>query len=252
MRCVGGTNPEPHPFCPVTFFLVTDAMAQDVQWTPSISPVNDCRPQSSDICVLHWNVLASPGATTKLYPYCPAATLRTDLRSPRLVRFVQTLAPDILLLNEYEPNYHSAALAAAGYDSHFLRRTGGKVDGEAVCWDRHRYCIQEHWDVCYDDLVLEQPGSPEAANQLRTGYVGLVVRLLDLSDGARTLLVATTHLCWGSDKVFVWARTPPAPPPPPPPRDRGQRQQSTPKAQSTQTWNTECTPRPEPRTQAAK
>ncbi|XP_050702569.1 protein angel homolog 2-like isoform X2 [Eriocheir sinensis] len=149
------------------------------------------------LTVLSYNVLAQSllRGNAGLYRGCDEAHLTWEYRWALLQHEVESLDPDVLLLQEVEAaHYHSHFLpwlAARGYRGLYKKRTGDKADGCAIFYRREAWRLAEHRSVEY-----LQPHAPAVLDR---DNVGLIARLEPRGAGGAGgagVVVATTHLLY--------------------------------------------------------
>ena len=124
--------------------------------------------------VVSWNVLAQSYLRAEYYPFSPPQALTGPERRARLVERAVALRPDVLCLQEVEPEAWTELSAAfPAHEGRFLHKGEGRPDG------------------C--GLLVRRALGPVAWRDVRyadgTGHVALLARLPELG-------VATTHLRW--------------------------------------------------------
>ena len=183
--------------------------------------------------VATYNVLAQCYTRSSWFPWSPSASLKWKQRGAALLRDIDALSADVLLLQECEDcePFWVPALRQRGYEGLWKKRTevtGAKKDGCAIFWRAAALALDgdalfvEHNELCAG-LPPRPEGSPppradngatlDARTRLERDCVGVVAQLAILRDGPRgadagalgadvpRLVVANTHLYW--DPAFA-------------------------------------------------
>jgi CCR4-NOT transcription complex subunit 6 len=148
------------------------------------------------------------------FPWCPSAALKWKARSAALLRDIDSLAPDVLMLQEVDEysTFWAPQMQQRGYTGVYKKRTelsGPKKDGCALFWLEERFALEASLEVEHnalaDGLPERPPGAPlradgdgdalDARTRLERDCVGLVAQLLSRATGTR-LVVGTTHAYW--------------------------------------------------------
>ena len=157
-----------------------------------------------------WNVLADCYVSPKRYEYVGDASALSWARRARQIKSILTRTrADILALQEVDhPEDLSGTLTAAGYLSHFERRSGGRQDGCLTAWRADVLdIVGKPVRVQFDDLVSAAAAAGKdsaigAARHLRHN-VGVVCcfsfrprQPTTSTASPPNILVANAHLYW--------------------------------------------------------
>ncbi|XP_049848283.1 protein angel homolog 2-like [Schistocerca gregaria] len=162
--------------------------------------------------VATWNVLADGYTFPNYYSHCTAA-LNWSTRFPLIIQHIGRADPDILCLQEADHwDEYKRALNLMGYKTLYLKRSGCRRDGCAICVKRKKIKIVERKCIYFNSLC-ELPF--EDASRIQRDSVALVavlqpiVRRRQLNDDGSERLneeaaahqptkfcVATTHIFW--------------------------------------------------------
>ena len=148
--------------------------------------------------VATYNVLAQVYTRSNYQTWSPPACLKWKARSAALLRDLDALSCDLLLLQEVdEESFWKAALAERGYATLHKPRTqstAAKKDGVLLAWRERDFALLASAEIEHNSLAAGlEPGS-EAAVRLTRDCVGLLA-CLQASSGKR-LVVGTTHIFW--------------------------------------------------------
>jgi mRNA deadenylase 3'-5' endonuclease subunit Ccr4 len=138
--------------------------------------------------VATYNVLATAYINPQWYPGVPEHLLRPETRVPALVRHVESLAADVLCLQEVEPDVFAALsdrLGPLGYVGCYERKGRNRPDGCATFVRTVAFAVRHAHRLEYRDR--------EAGAEAHSGHVAL---LLALEHDERLLGVANTHVRW--------------------------------------------------------
>ena len=81
-----------------------------------------------------FNLLAQQLATSKFFPYVQKKNLRSVNRKRKLFEYISSLAPSILLCQEYSPKELDSLFESIGYQ--IVSGNKIKAYGTAVCFDK--------------------------------------------------------------------------------------------------------------------
>ena len=181
---------------------------------------------AAQLRVATYNVLAQCYTRSSWFPWSPSSALKWKARGAALLKDIDALSADLLLLQECEEfeQFWVPALRQRGYEGLWKKRTevtGAKKDGCAIFWRAAALaldgdpCFVEHNELCAA-LPPRAAGSPraradsgsqlDARTRLERDCVGIVAQLAlrsaaPLGAAAPRLVVANTHLYW--DPAFA-------------------------------------------------
>ncbi|XP_036397433.1 protein angel homolog 1 isoform X1 [Megalops cyprinoides] len=98
-----------------------------------------------EFSVMSYNILAQDllEANMDLYRHCAPEVLAWEFRFQNILGEFQKWDPDILCLQEVQENHYTEqlrpALSDLGYACVYMRRTGAKTDGCAICYRQSRF-----------------------------------------------------------------------------------------------------------------
>lgn len=175
--------------------------------------------------VATYNVLAQVYTRSSWFPWSPSAALKWKARGAALLKDIDAMGVDVLLLQEvedYEP-FWAPAMKQRGFEGLYKKRTeatGSKKDGCAIFWRSASLSLDgspifvEHNELCAH-LPPRAEGEPRPRGDQKDGAVldertrlerdcvGIVAQLAlrgEPGAGSR-LVVANTHLYW--DPAFA-------------------------------------------------
>ena len=176
---------------------------------------------AAQLRVATYNVLAQVYTRSSWFPWSPPAALKWKNRGAALLRDIDELALDVLMLQEcedFEP-FWVPAMRQRGFEGLYKKRTeltGQKKDGCAIFWRAAALALEgqpvyvEHNALC-DGLPPRAEGSPrqrgdsgavlDARTRLERDCVGIVAQLALRSVTGQRVVVANTHLYW--DPAFA-------------------------------------------------
>ncbi|CAI5516369.1 unnamed protein product [Closterium sp. Naga37s-1] len=119
--------------------------------------------------VVSYNILAQAYVKSELFPHSPPQSLRQRNRFKALLTLLPALSADFLCvqeMDEYEGVYRQP-MAAAGWESVYVKRPGKKRDGSGIFYRSSRFRLLRSQPIHFNDLVppnqpvhLEQPAQP--------------------------------------------------------------------------------------------
>lgn len=149
--------------------------------------------------VMSYNVLAQYLLECHPYLYtdCSPRNLKWKVRAARLYDEINSLAPDIICLQEVQAshlkNFYNK-FEEIGYTGIFKQKTGNRKDGCAIYYKQSMFEKEEHISVEFN-----QPELPI----LNRDNIGVMVKLVPRCMPRMPIVVATTHLLYNPKRTDV-------------------------------------------------
>lgn len=156
---------------------------------------------AGDVKVMTYNTLGQSLIRRSRYPTNGNA-VKWAPRSKILQQQIKAYSPDILALQEVDEaslKFWRSIMDSLGLEGCFYC-SPQKRHGVYLAWRKSLYQADTKQTISYDRLKLEAP------RQAETGNVGLLLYLKPLSENAKPLVLATTHLYWHPMASYERAR----------------------------------------------
>jgi len=160
--------------------------------------------------VFCYNILCDKYATRQLYGYCPSWALDWEYRKSQILREINNMASDIVLLQEVETNefnkFFEPKLKETGYAGVFRAksrsRTMGEaakkeVDGCAIFYKSSKYNLVKDELIEFERLGAQfGAGSADMLNRVMPKDNIAICMLLEEKTTKELTLVGNAHLTW--------------------------------------------------------
>ncbi|KAG9402917.1 hypothetical protein AC1031_006458 [Aphanomyces cochlioides] len=154
-----------------------------------------------------YNVLAQCYVKSSWFPYCDPKALRWKTRSNLLKQQIEAFSPrpDILCMQECDnfDDFWKPTMAAMGYDSLYLKKTGNKKDGVGLFWLREKLEVLGGENVSLNDAI-HSITDPDLQGRVIRDNVGVLAHFQFTSNSSTPqFIVASTHLFWDPAQADV-------------------------------------------------
>ncbi|ETW00968.1 hypothetical protein, variant [Aphanomyces invadans] len=156
--------------------------------------------------LMTYNVLAQCYVKSSFFPYCDPKALRWKRRSAMLIGQIKAFSPrpDILCLQECDQydTFWQSQMAAIGYTSLYLKKTGTKKDGVGLFWRPEKFTVLGGENVALNE-ALHSVTDKDLRGRVIRDNVGLVAHFQSIENPATEFVVASTHLFWDPAQADV-------------------------------------------------